>query len=324
MTPTCRRRLSAASQRPPPSSRGLSVRAASQPTRARREASDAGPLPVELQLGQRMIKTATIELEIRRRRRGRRQGLPAGRTKTAAPSPARAPRPTRRASPHSSRLEVKVPVAEFDRRRRRRSRPSVGTRSTPTPRTSTSPARSPTSTRGSRAQQESIDQLRQLFSRATKLGDIITLERELSQREADLEALQAQQRSLAAQTTMSTITVSVSWPTTARRPEEAMTTRRDSSPASSRAGTASSRSSSAPPTPLGLVLPLGALALVLGWLAWIVVRRWPRRGRLADRRQPTRPTRRRAAQSTECTSSTSRASTSGSVAGSTPWPRLKM
>ncbi len=60
-----------------------------------------------------------------------------------------------------------------------------------------------------RSAEDSIAQLRRLFSAATKLGDIIALENELSQRQADLEALQAQQRALADLTTMSTITVTV-------------------------------------------------------------------------------------------------------------------
>lgn len=58
--------------------------------------------------------------------------------------------------------------------------------------------------------QASIDQWRSLLSQATKLGDIISLESQLSQREADLEALQAQQRSLASRTAMATLTVNLS------------------------------------------------------------------------------------------------------------------
>ena len=61
-----------------------------------------------------------------------------------------------------------------------------------------------------RSAHDSIAQLRLLFSRATKLGDVIALEDELSQREADLEALQSQQRDLVAHTTMSTISVDIS------------------------------------------------------------------------------------------------------------------
>ncbi|MCU1656229.1 MAG: hypothetical protein JWO57_885, partial [Pseudonocardiales bacterium] len=58
-----------------------------------------------------------------------------------------------------------------------------------------------------RSAELAISQLNALFRQATKLGDIITLERELSQREADLESLQAQKRSLDAQTSMATVTL---------------------------------------------------------------------------------------------------------------------
>jgi hypothetical protein len=124
-----------------------------------------------------------------------------------------------------------------------------------------------------KSQQESIDQLRQLFSRATKLGDIITLERELSQREADLEALQAQQRALQAQTTMSTITVSVSLAEDEQAPGKD-----DDDQAGFVAGIKQGWDGFVTFVVgtshfLGLVLPFGALALVLGWTAWIVVRR---------------------------------------------------
>ncbi|MEP7022110.1 MAG: DUF4349 domain-containing protein [Pseudonocardiales bacterium] len=61
-----------------------------------------------------------------------------------------------------------------------------------------------------RSAQASIDRLRTLFNQASKVGDVIALESELSQREADLESLQAQQRSLAAQTEMATVTLNLS------------------------------------------------------------------------------------------------------------------
>lgn len=60
-----------------------------------------------------------------------------------------------------------------------------------------------------RSAQDSIARLRVLFDHATKIGDIIQLESELSSREADLESLQAQQRALARQTSMASITLSL-------------------------------------------------------------------------------------------------------------------
>ncbi|PZS16898.1 MAG: DUF4349 domain-containing protein [Pseudonocardiales bacterium] len=61
-----------------------------------------------------------------------------------------------------------------------------------------------------RSAQASIDRLRLLFGQATKVGDVIALESELAQREADLESLQAQQRTLAGQTEMATVTLNLS------------------------------------------------------------------------------------------------------------------
>jgi hypothetical protein len=52
-----------------------------------------------------------------------------------------------------------------------------------------------------------LDQFRTLLSRATKIGEVLEIEREISTREADLEALQARQKALAAQTSMATITL---------------------------------------------------------------------------------------------------------------------
>ena len=53
----------------------------------------------------------------------------------------------------------------------------------------------------------SLARVRALLARATSIGDIVTLEAELSRRQADLEALQARQRTLADQTAQATVTV---------------------------------------------------------------------------------------------------------------------
>jgi Domain of unknown function (DUF4349) len=123
---------------------------------------------------------------------------------------------------------------------------------------------------------DSIAQLRLLFSRATKLGDVIALEDELSQREADLEALQSEQRDLRAHTTMSTISVDIT--------SSAVT-----SPVHhDRAGGFLSGIRQGWhglvtfvvgfAHVVGLVLPLGSLALLAALAAWVAVRRFtPRR-----------------------------------------------
>ncbi|MEU1407120.1 DUF4349 domain-containing protein [Streptomyces sp. NPDC005728] len=61
-----------------------------------------------------------------------------------------------------------------------------------------------------RSQRASVARIRELMDRATKLSDVVTLEGELSSREADLEALLAQQASLKDRTSLATITLSLS------------------------------------------------------------------------------------------------------------------
>jgi hypothetical protein len=128
-----------------------------------------------------------------------------------------------------------------------------------------------------RSAQDSIDTLRQLFSQATKLGDVITLERELSQRQADLEALEAQQRSLNAQTTMSTILVSVT------EPDPVATAPKDHDQAGFVSGIKAGWDGLVTFVVglshfLGLVLPIGSLLVLVGLGVWLAVRRvMPRR-----------------------------------------------
>ncbi len=61
-------------------------------------------------------------------------------------------------------------------------------------------------------QKRSIDRISVLLDRATSIRDIVSIERELSQREADLGSLEKRQTFLADQTEMGTITVSVQLP----------------------------------------------------------------------------------------------------------------
>jgi hypothetical protein len=57
------------------------------------------------------------------------------------------------------------------------------------------------------SQKASVNRTRALLARAEAIGDVVTIEGELARREADLGSLQAQQKSLADQVTLSTITV---------------------------------------------------------------------------------------------------------------------
>jgi len=59
------------------------------------------------------------------------------------------------------------------------------------------------------AQRRSIERIQVLFDRATTIKDVVGIERELSQRQADLESLEQQRASLADRTALATITVDV-------------------------------------------------------------------------------------------------------------------
>ncbi|MGP4007848.1 DUF4349 domain-containing protein [Streptomyces sp. 4N124] len=61
-----------------------------------------------------------------------------------------------------------------------------------------------------KTQRASVARIRELMDQATRLSDVVTLEGELSTRQADLESLLAQQTSLKDRTTLATITLSLS------------------------------------------------------------------------------------------------------------------
>jgi hypothetical protein len=176
-----------------------------------------------------------------------------------------------------SRLQVKVPVAKFDDAVARIY--DMGTDQTK--QTSTEDVTAKLADVNSRVEsaKASIEQLRQLFDQANALGQVIRLERELSQREADLESLQAQLRSLSAQTTMSTILVTITLPTKVVATEK----KSDDHQAGFVSGIKSGWDAMVTfvvgaSHALGLVLPLGALAIVVGVALWPAARRLtPRR-----------------------------------------------
>ncbi len=126
-----------------------------------------------------------------------------------------------------------------------------------------------------RSAQRSIATLRQLFSRATKLGDVISLESELSRREADLESLQAQQRALADQTTFSTITVTIDLRVAGVQPAPKPSDDNAGFVAGIRQGwDAMTTTILAVGNGIGLVLPLGTVILLLAGIGFWSVRRW--------------------------------------------------
>ncbi|BFV56854.1 hypothetical protein KCMC57_up19580 [Kitasatospora sp. CMC57] len=60
-----------------------------------------------------------------------------------------------------------------------------------------------------KTQQASVDRVRKLMAEAKSLAEVVSLESELSRREAELESLQQRQQGLAARTSLSTITLQV-------------------------------------------------------------------------------------------------------------------
>jgi hypothetical protein len=60
-----------------------------------------------------------------------------------------------------------------------------------------------------------LDSLRTLLKRADTIGQVLQVEREVSNRESELESLQARQKSLASQTSMATLTLNLVGPATA-------------------------------------------------------------------------------------------------------------
>src|SRR4051812_7405915 len=125
----------------------------------------------------------------------------------------------------------------------------------------------------------SIAQLRTLYDRATALGQVIRLERELSSREADLEALQAQQRSLSAEASMSTIQVSVTLPPPSAAPKHPTDDHQAGFVSGVKKGWDAMVAFVVGASHLlGLALPLGALAAIAAAVGWALYRRFSPRG----------------------------------------------
>jgi hypothetical protein len=122
----------------------------------------------------------------------------------------------------------------------------------------------------------SLARLRVLYGRASSIQEITTLEADVSQRESDLESLQARQRALAQQTGSATINLhlagkaaAVAAPTVPTRPTGFWSGLKHGwhSFATSVGWVV---------TVLGVLLPFLVLAAALGYAGWVLRRRWPR------------------------------------------------
>ncbi|MER6689400.1 DUF4349 domain-containing protein [Streptomyces minutiscleroticus] len=133
-------------------------------------------------------------------------------------------------------------------------------------------------------QRASVARVRELMERAKKLSDVVALEGELSTRQADLEALLAQQASLKARTGTSTITLTL----TTAPPKETGTPQKDDGPGFEEAleGGWDAFATTFRWIGVGLLaaLPFLVLAALLGWLVRRIVR--VRRARGARYEQP--------------------------------------
>lgn len=119
-------------------------------------------------------------------------------------------------------------------------------------------------------QRAGLARMRALMSRANTVGEVVSVETELTRREADLESLLARQKALAAQTDLATITVTVV------KPGEAPVPKKDHSGfvgGLSAGWDAFSATATALATAAGALLPFGIAAAVVAVPAVAVYRR---------------------------------------------------
>lgn len=122
-----------------------------------------------------------------------------------------------------------------------------------------------------RAQERSLKRIELLLDRAQKIGDIVSIESELTRRQADLDALKQTQAYYADQTAMSTITVHLS---RTGKPAEPTDEEAGGFLAGLRSGWGALVSfATVAATVAGALLPWTVVLLALGLPLWLVVRR---------------------------------------------------
>ncbi|WP_326642059.1 DUF4349 domain-containing protein [Streptosporangium sp. NBC_01755] len=105
-----------------------------------------------------------------------------------------------------------------------------------------------------------LDSLRTLLKRANTIGEVLEVEREVSNRESELESLQARQKTLASQTSAATLTLNLVGPATVVKKKE------DDEPAGFLGGLRTGWNAFVVAVKLGLTL----LGVLLPWLIVIV------------------------------------------------------
>ncbi len=124
-----------------------------------------------------------------------------------------------------------------------------------------------------KVQQASVERVRQLLARAGSIRDIMAIESELANRQAQLDSLLQQQAYLKDQTSMSTIKVSIE-----RTPDPKKVDDDKDDDSGFLAGLAAGwdgllTTIVAVATVVGIVLPFAAVVLLLGGPVWVLVRR---------------------------------------------------
>ncbi len=117
------------------------------------------------------------------------------------------------------------------------------------------------------AQRASVRRIQALLARANTIGEVVTVEAQLAQRQADLESLEAQQKALADQTSLATLQVSLVGPiAVVPVPEDAT----GFLAGLDRGWTAFTAAVTAGMTTVGVLVPFVGFALVIGLplVAW--------------------------------------------------------
>lgn len=119
-----------------------------------------------------------------------------------------------------------------------------------------------------KAQAASVASIERLLARATTIGEIMSIERELSTRQAELDSLKQQQKWLADQTSLSAVHLSLSRPA-----KEADDDETGFLGGLERGWEALGDSAVAVATGVGAVLPFAAVLALVGVPAWLLVQR---------------------------------------------------
>ncbi|WP_433362080.1 DUF4349 domain-containing protein [Streptosporangium sp. CA-115845] len=125
-----------------------------------------------------------------------------------------------------------------------------------------------------------LDSLRTLLKKANTIGEVLKVEREVSNRESELESLQARQKTLASQTSMATLTLNLIGPAKVIKKKE----KKKEEPAGFLGGLKAGWNAFVVAVRLGLTL----LGVLLPWLivivpAWLLTAFLLRRRRKGDR-----------------------------------------